>query len=237
MTCKILRGSTIYKIIVFFLFWGAFPVILFAQRIVEIGPKVEEHIFTGEEISIFEDRSGKMSFEEIREADAHKRFRINKRYYPQNPSYSSFYWYKVRIRYPKNFDSGKSIIEFYDQTADQLTSYLSSGSGKYIQSKAGSRQLFNKRLFFHKNFQFIIPNESSGLQTYYLQIQSANQINVIIVYRTISRFINYALLEYIIFGLFYGMMLGFTPCVKIDVYNIFEWLWNSNSPNNAPFFY
>lgn len=180
-----------------------------AQHPVRIDAHTAEHIFTGKELNYFEDSSGKIDFNDIRNQDANGAFRKNTLYYPKNLRHGSAYWFKIQVIFSSDLVKKQSLIEFFDQTTDEVTSYLPNSNGIYDKAASGAQEDFGKRLYRHKNFEFLIPNRSKGAYTYYFRVKSVNQINVIIVYRTTERFINHALVEYISYGLFYGMIFVF----------------------------
>ncbi|MFB6456463.1 7TM diverse intracellular signaling domain-containing protein [Chitinophaga sp. Hz27] len=180
-----------------------------AQQQVHLYENTAEYIFTSNEINWLEDPTGNLSFEEIKKRDAAGYFKSNYNYYPQNTNHRSTYWFKVRVVISDTLKQKQSLIEFFDQTIDDITLFLPDSSGKYTAMHSGAGVNFPHRLYHHKNFEFLIPHVSKGTYTYYVRIKSLNEINFIMVYRTIERFINYALVEYITYGLFYGMILVF----------------------------
>ncbi|WP_293304659.1 7TM diverse intracellular signaling domain-containing protein [Pedobacter sp. UBA5917] len=183
--------------------------LLKAQEMVNIKNNTIEHFFRYGEVSYLEDRSGVMNFDEIRLQDKLGRFKPNEGYYPINFSRPSAYWYKVKVNFPSGLTGKLGLIEFFDQTTDEITAYFPDAQGNYKREDAGAKTRFENRLYQHKNFEFTITNQSEGPHILYFRLKSANHVNVIIVYRTLERFIHYALLEYISFGLFYGMILVF----------------------------
>ncbi|RAJ80392.1 transposase-like zinc ribbon protein [Chitinophaga dinghuensis] len=185
------------------------PTSLKAQKQVYIHPTTAEYIFTNNEINWLEDAAGTKSFKEIQVLDAAGKFQSNTSYYPKNVHQPSVYWFKVNVMLSDSLQEHQSIIEFFDQTIDDITVYLPNKNGEYTVLHSGAKENFQDRLYRHKNFEFLIPSMSKGSYLYYVRIKSLNEINFIMVYRTLERFINYALVEYISYGLFYGMILVF----------------------------
>lgn len=177
-----------------------------AQRTVQIDSSTNEYIFKFDEIAWLEDPSGTLDFHEISTAG---KFQPSTRYYPKNSQPRSVYWFRVRIQVTDPIVKYRSLIEFYDQTIGELTVYLPQAGGGYSMEHAGAGQPFGNRLFRHKNFEFLLPDLAPGSYDCYVRIRSLNEVNFIMVYRTVQRFINYALAEYITYGLFYGMILVF----------------------------
>jgi two-component system, sensor histidine kinase LadS len=194
-------------LIVFFLLM--FCRLAFAQKVVQIDTALQEHIFNTSEVDVFEDPAGKLGIAEISSPAYAARFKKNTRHYPKNTNRGSYYWLRIKVNYRQSVTT-KAIIEFYDQTTDDINAYLPDKSGQYVKKQAGSKYLFTERLFHHKNFEFVIPNSEKGEFTYYFRVRSNLDINIIIVYRTIERFVRYGLSEYFSYGLFYGMILIFS---------------------------
>lgn len=180
-----------------------------AQNLVAIDGKLPEHIFKSEEVVWLEDASGKLGFKEISSASYQDRFVRNINYYPKNYNRSSAYWYRVKVNFTKDLGHD-AIIEFFDQITDEIDAYIPDEKGGYVHSKAGADLAFKDRLFQHKNFEFLVNSTKKGEYTYYFRVKSKDQVNVIIVFRTVERFIQYGLTEYFTFGFFYGMIVIFS---------------------------
>jgi hypothetical protein len=180
---------------------------LFAQKAVEIDSTVQQHKFILDEITCLEDNTNKLTFDDIKTRS--NSFKTNTIYFPTNKNTKSTYWYKTTIRFNQSITDKNCLLEFFDQTTDHVTAYIPDGKGKYVVSHAGSGDNFHQRLYQHKNFEFLIENSLKGEHTYYFKLKSYNPVKVIIVYRTIGYFIKYALFEYLLYGLFYGMILIF----------------------------
>ncbi len=175
---------------------------------VVIGKTIQEHIFTYSEIECLEDPTGRLTIGEVTRPPFKDKFIPGKLRYPQNTNVSSAYWFRVKVRYN---DTGrqKFLFEFFNHTVEDLSVFLPDDNGNYLGYHAGGKYDFQKRLFRHKNFEFEIPATGNGSYTYYFRVKSYPTANVIVVLRTLSRFVGYALTEYLCFGLFYGMIMMF----------------------------
>jgi two-component system, sensor histidine kinase LadS len=182
---------------------------VFAQRTIAITDSEDQHIFTGDEIQYLEDTAGSFTIGEVLSPELDARFVNNPANTPQNYHLKSTYWFKIRIRH--NPDSDKNwILEFFDQTIDDITAYLPDGKGGYEMKKMGDQLPFKNREYAHKNFELNIANDDGFDGTYYFRVKSHQTADAIIVLRSVNRFIQYALDEYFIFGIFYGMVLVFS---------------------------
>jgi hypothetical protein len=180
-----------------------------AQKPIVITGDSLEHIFVNKEIEFLEDAGDKLTINQVSSAAFQNKFKVNKDYYPKNYNNRYAYWYKIKLKFPAQLPYNSSIFEFFDQTTDAITAYLPEPKGRFRAEYSGESLQFEKRLFKHKNFEFQINDLSPGEHTYYFKIKSKNRVNVIIVYRTFKRFIYYTLSEYMIYGLFYGMIIIF----------------------------
>lgn len=180
-----------------------------AQTPVNINNKVEQHIFGRKEVEFLKDETDKLTFNEVQQADVLHRFNANKKYYPENTPGIS-YWYKIKVNITDELNERDAVIEFFDQTTNQITAYLPTTSGQYVEERSGADYAFKTRLFKHKNFEFKLQHLPKGTYTCYFKVRSRDGINVIMVYRTVTYFVKYALTEYLTYGLFYGIILIFS---------------------------
>lgn len=179
-----------------------------AQQPVSITTKLNQHIFVFDEIEYREDSSGTLDFAQITTPNAEKLFQKNKTGTPQNLRLGKYCWYKIKIQHD-SLVNRPFILEFFDQTIDDITAYLPDNTGKYQEVKLGDQYPFSKRLFGHKNFELQLDNNNNHAGVYYFRIRSSQLADIIIVLRSVDWFVGYALDEYLSFGLFYGMILIF----------------------------
>ncbi|ADY53609.1 Diverse 7TM receptor transmembrane region [Pseudopedobacter saltans DSM 12145] len=180
----------------------------FAQQDFKVNSGFEEHVFVKDELFIYEDKTGKLGINDILSETGDTLFKANRDHYPRNRNKESYYWVRVNINVLKNLN-GKYVFEFYDQTTEFIEAYIPNEKGNYVKRVAGAQRPFNERLLGHKNYHFNLLNLKSGEQTCYFRVKSSAYINIIIVLRSIERVLNYAISEYFMFGLFYGMLLIF----------------------------
>jgi hypothetical protein len=180
-----------------------------AQSPVELDDDVDQHIFTYEEIEVFEDPSGRLGIDEVRRSDLKGAFKANRASTPQTLNLRSNYWFKINI---KSNPAAKKhyILEFFDQTIDGITVYMPDKLAGYQEILLGDQYPFAERRLKHKNFEIPIENLGEEINTYYIKIKSSQIADAIIVLRSVDFFIAYALNEYLFFGVFYGMILVFS---------------------------
>ncbi len=171
----------------------------------KINDQLDERIYAIDRLTFYEDESNELELNDILSSPISDKLKINSDFSKNNFSTEYTYWVKVAIQ--KTPQSNKQwLLEFYDQTIDQITAYVPSEAG-YKEMKLGDKVAFGDRIFPHKNFQIPVENETSGVDTYYFKIKSSQKADVRIAFRSFNRFIYYALNEYFLYGIFYGMVL------------------------------
>lgn len=180
-----------------------------AQRVVVINDDVPHHIFSYGEIESLEDKSNTLTLTDILKPELSAQFKVNKNYTPKNYNTTSAYWYRFKIKH--NQSSKKSwILEFFDQSIYSIKLYVPDSSQKYQVYNFGTSYQFSSRQYEHKNFTYDLHNDNNRELSYYVRLKSSQSVGAIIVLRNVHFFIGYALKEYMIFGLFYGMIIVFS---------------------------
>lgn len=180
-----------------------------AQTPVALQDNINQHIFSYHEIECFEDTTRSYDLKKIRSAAVAAKFKPSTENTPVAQNSNSVYWYRINVK--NNLNSKNNwILEFFDQTIDDIVIYSPTPSGSFTSTHMGASQPFVRRSYQHKNFGLNITNNRQPLSTYYIRIQSHQPANVIVVLRSVSWFIHYAIDEYFFFGIFYGMILVFS---------------------------
>jgi hypothetical protein len=180
-----------------------------AQKAVQIDYQTVEHFFTGAEIDFLKDSSARFTIDDIKRADQQHHFIKNKGHYPESrPGIP--YWYKIELKINDSKALSPAVIEFFDQTTNDIVAFMPTAQGGYIQSRSGAALNFADRLYDHKNFEFQLQPLPKGTYTCYFRVKPKDKVNIIVVYRTVGFFIHYALTEYLTYGLFYGIILIFS---------------------------
>jgi hypothetical protein len=182
---------------------------LLAQSIVPINDSIPHHIFQYGELEYLVDPANKLTLADVRKPAVDAQFKPSKTYTPKYYNTTSGYWFKFKIKHSKS-SKVHWMLEFFDQTINDIHLFIPDSNHNYKQYFFGNKYAFAEREYKHKNFTVDLPNNSDTVETYYVHLTSAQGINVIIVLRDIHRFIEYALYEYLIFGLFYGMIIIFS---------------------------
>ncbi len=176
-----------------------------------INDETEEFILTIQEIPILVDSAGTLDFEQV--LSQPREFNIHPQFKPQDYCISCVYWIKIPLLVGKSTKK-QWMLEFYDQTIDQITAYFPQEDGSYSSEAVGDFFPFHEKGFMHKNFEWLLDTDITGHQDIYFRIESHTYADVRIAVRTVNRFIYYSLNEYFLYGLFYGMIF------IITVYNL-----------------
>ncbi|MDB5009755.1 MAG: chromosome partitioning protein ParA [Mucilaginibacter sp.] len=180
-----------------------------SQDIVNIDDRVPQHIISYGEIESLADPTNSINFADVLKPEVNAKFKKSTTFTPKYYNIKSYFWYKFKIRH-----STKSkrhwILEFFDQTINDIVLYVPDNNHTYRSYKYGYKYDFLQREYKHKNFTLDLNNNSDTVSTYYVKIKATQAANVLIVLRDIHRFIEYALEEYLAFGLFFGMILIFS---------------------------
>jgi len=176
-----------------------------AQVPVRISDTAKQQIFRYNQVAYLEDASNKLNLNQVKNAG---KFKINNEATPVTSDPNATWWYRIMIASDSS-SKNRWILEFFDQTIDSITIYSPDRRGNYTATFLGSSRPFSARLFHHKNFTLNIDKNLGGSRYYYVRIKSHQPVNVIMVLRSVSWFISYALDEYFFFGIFYGMIFVF----------------------------
>ncbi len=195
-----------FKITALLLF---FSLLSSAQKIVDIKDQSPHHIFSYGEVEYLEDKSAALTLQDVLKPSLNKLFKQSNTFTRKNLNSPSAYWYKFNIKHSSS-SKKRWILEFFDQTIDQIQLYVRGNDNQYHLHQYGNQYKFSKRTYKHKNFTFDLPNDTDATKTYYLRIKSSQYINVIVVLRDVNWFMEYALIEYLMYGLFYGMVIIFS---------------------------
>lgn len=164
-------------------------------------------------LTTLEDPEGKLTIEDILSIPSEKFHKISDKQFevtePQNT-----YWLKFEINANTNYTS-TLILESFDFQIDKFECYTQLPDKSIKSIKSGLNVNFSQRTFNHKNFEFIIPDAGAYQQTIYIKLKANHTFQLSLVLRSFERFTNYALNEYFLLGIFYGMLL------LIAVYNLF----------------
>jgi hypothetical protein len=179
-------------------------------------PSESERLYPLNDLEHFIDTTNRLSIQELSAPSSAQLFKRTNSY--QNADYlpGASYWIRFSLPRPLAMDEFR-LIEFYDQTIDSLEVYRVMKDGSMESFRMGDHHPFVQRTYRHKNFEIVV-NTQTDAGTYYFKVRSHAFADIRMAYRTVDRFVYYALNEYFLYGTFYGMIL------IIALYNFLAYL-------------
>ncbi|MBI1766902.1 MAG: receptor [Bacteroidetes bacterium] len=191
----------------FFFFIGIYS--LQGQSPVEIDDAIDHRDFMPSDLLYFVDTTNHISFKEISSQDFKNNFQRHTSYQNSDFKENASYWVKLVLRL-SNASDKFWLLEFYDQTIDSLTAFVPQEEGVYKKIALGDHQRFTSRVFVHKNFELPLHFQNHEPGVYFFKVRSHEFADIRIALRSTNYFIYYALNEYYLYGMFYGMILIIT---------------------------
>ena len=191
--------------------------VCYGQKPLEIDDSTDELNFMPYELTYLVDTTNTLTISEISNPALANRFGQNRFYQNKDFKINASYWIRLPIRHSVHTRK-VWMLEFYDQTIDYLDAFVPQTDGSYQKISMGDQRPFAERTLMHKNFEIILDMKSDTLMYYYFRVQSHGFADLRIAFRSVNRFVFYALNEYFLFGTFYGMIL------IISLYNFLVFL-------------
>ena len=188
-----------------------------SDNVVIVDDAIVERNFMPYELIYYVDTTNTFSFAQVSSGDFFDHFKTHPEYQNKDFKTDASYWIRLAIRHNQ---STKKVwlLEFYDQTIDHLQAFIPQEEGNYKLVVMGDSKLFPDRIIPHKNFEIPLVMKSDTVMYYYFNVRSHDFADIRIAFRSVDRFIHYALNEYFLFGTFYGMIL------IISLYNFLVFL-------------
>jgi hypothetical protein len=176
------------------------------QPVMDVDDAITEHNFMPNELTYYIDETNSLSFWQISSNSFSNRFEAHPDYQNKDFKTNASYWIRLPIRHSKSTHK-VWLLEFYDQTIDFIDAYVPQEDGSYRNIVMGDSRPFAERTFRHKNFEIVLNMKSDTVMYYYFNVRSHEFADIRIAFRSVDRFVYYALNEYFLFGTFYGMVL------------------------------
>ncbi len=181
-----------------------------AQEIIEINEKTPTDVLLmGKTLEILEDTTNNLTIADVSSPAYKTKFvpHKDKKHFAYVVHPKNTYWVRFSVKGSSALDK-HYVLENSDLHVDDFELYKADlqNPGQFISEKAGFALPFSVREYPHKNFVFdISPSENT--QVYYARIKSHNHNPFIFKIRSTSRFAHYALNEYYLLGMFYGIIV------------------------------
>lgn len=188
------------------IFW----ILLYSTPVI-IAPGTSEIELKIRDMEFYEDNGRILVFSDVSAPAFQSRFNKDLNFTPADYNTSSAYWMKLKIHLPEIGDG--YLIEFFDQSIDSLDVYLKHESEQEFRVyHLGDLRQFSDKVFRHKNFQ--VPLSKEGNYSLYYRVYSHEYADIRLAIRSYDFFVGYAIIEYFLYGIFYGMIL------IISLYNL-----------------
>jgi len=115
------------------------------------------------------------------------------------------YWIRFSV-YNNTSKDFRWFIEEYNFNAEHLVVYYQNSTGKYDSLALTGSNDFTQRFINHKNLVFPIPASPGESNIYYLKYKSNTATPPQFIVREANYFISYAINEYFLIGIFYGIL-------------------------------
>ncbi|MEQ9299509.1 MAG: 7TM diverse intracellular signaling domain-containing protein [Cyclobacteriaceae bacterium] len=174
--------------------------IILSNCLLTIDKTEGERIVRINQMEYFEDETATFTFHEVLRNS--QWFEKNEDFIPTDYRAKSAYW--IRLSFCIE-DDAQYLVEFYDQTIDNLDVYLQKENGQFESYQFGDHYEFATKNVQHKNFLFTL--DGRGQYRLFARVKSQNYADIRLSIKTVNHFIRYSTHEYFLYGIFYGMIL------------------------------
>ncbi len=176
-------------------------VLVHAQKVIDVSTIDENTALQASDVAIFIDSSNALSIEDI-----HQQNFVVPSQVPVIESGDVTYWVKfiVRGNPEKNVNW---VLESYEVHADVFEFYRAEENGKYSVVKTGDQYAFSAREYNHFNFVFDFNTKYKGERAFYVKVRDPWALTLLFNLRSTRYFTSYATTEYLLLGVFYGLLL------------------------------
>lgn len=158
--------------------------------------------YIGEHVMILEDKSNKLTFEDVTKSNKFKKSTVK---VPNLGVTKSTFWIKFSIL--NKTDNSSLLLEISQPTLDNIALYYPVNNGKYVLINTGTSRPFYERTIHNQNFIFTINIKQGTTCNYFIKISSDDQIMLPISLGTPNSIFELSLLKDLLFGVFLGALL------------------------------
>ena len=170
-----------------------------------LSDKIEDYDIPLNCLGIFKDASRQLDIVQLTSPDYQALFCPPEVKNPHAFDQDAIYWVRFTIAGSILKEKGW-ILEAADPRIKNITVYHYSKKRSFIVGQsAGLQYTFDQKPYQHKNFVFDIPNDREEY-TFYIRIESNTESALLFRVRSYQFFTAYALSEYYLLGIFYGIL-------------------------------
>ena len=153
------------------------------------------------DIPFWVDVTQEMSYEEVLEHQP--KFKTSQKYGKDKFNVDGNYWLQLNVSID-SFSSYEWLVEFYDQSIDDIIVYLPTVDDDVEKIFMGDTYDFDKRDIKHLNYVIPLADNIDYSKPIYIRIQSSHKVNLLLNFITGDEFIKESTQQYLFFGLYYG---------------------------------
>ena len=170
-----------------------------------INPSVKD-TFLGSYMDILEDPEKQYGIDDIIRPDISAKFNRSKQDEPSFGFTDSAYWVRLYIENPSN-ENHEWLLEVTYPLIDSVTLYAPSADNQYTELTQGDHKPFAERALQYRNILFLMSENPTAKNTYYLRFETSSSMILAMKYWEPDNFLESALEQDIVFGVFYGAIL------------------------------
>jgi len=159
----------------------------------------------GRNLYILEDKDGSLTIDNILKNDYDSRFIKSEIDIPNYGFTTSTYWIKFEIKNPYNAPQ-EMYLKIGNPLLTFIELYIPGANNEYQKKIAGNHYAFKYRELQYRNCVFKI-NINKGDNLYFIKIKSSSSMTLPVILQKPEYFAESSLNEYIILGLYYGILL------------------------------
>ncbi|MDH4263237.1 MAG: SpoIIE family protein phosphatase [Spirochaetia bacterium] len=159
----------------------------------------------GHYLEILEDVNGTMTYEQVSSSTSKSLFVQSRQQIPNFGFSDSVFWVKFSTYNPAKYIQ-EYFLEYTQPLTDNIDLYYKDEKGRVVIKSAGDHVTFNNRDFDFHNFIFKLP-VNSGLNTYYLRIQTTSSVTINMTLFNSTSLIEMMNSEKSWLGFYYGIMV------------------------------
>lgn len=182
------------------------------QAVEIINTDKDEYYFKGKEYSILIDKGGKLELKDVLGATYQNKFQANTNTFPVLMGGNTNYWIRLNVDYTGT--EKEYVLEILNNGLENVIAYIPQPNRTYKIYQEGSSLKFRDRAIIHKNFIFRAPSGVKGKVAYLFNIKNSAPLHLVIAHKSWSGLIEYTAGEYLLFGIFYGMVF------ILSIYNL-----------------
>ncbi|WMJ72316.1 7TM diverse intracellular signaling domain-containing protein [Cytophagaceae bacterium ABcell3] len=200
-----LRHNYFHSFFIVLLLIGLFAGNANAIKPIVLSNDLQELFIVREYVEYMEDTAGVTLDEILSSEDLQNQFVPSTFQDLINQNRKAVYWLKFHI-VKNDIDIQPFRIELFDYDIDEISFFYPDSTGKFVEHKAGFSMPFSSREVNHKNVSFILPSHIEN-DTLYMRFASDKRNVLEPVLRSYDRIFNYAINEYVLIGIFNGLLL------------------------------